>query len=50
MKRLKPVALPGGGDVAGELTATEVRIRVRLEDVSTDDAQELLRQIAVHLS
>ncbi len=50
VKRLKPVALLGGGDVAGELTATEVRIRVRLEDVSTDDAQELLRQIAVHLS
>ncbi|WP_171124904.1 MULTISPECIES: ParB N-terminal domain-containing protein [unclassified Ruegeria] len=47
---LKPVQLPGGGKVSAELSSTEVRIKISLQDVSVDEAEELVKQIAEHLS
>lgn len=49
VKRLTPVMLAGGGTLQAELSPDEVRIRVRFQGVSEEDAQELIEQIARHL-
>ncbi|WP_282154190.1 ParB/RepB/Spo0J family partition protein [Ruegeria atlantica] len=46
---LTPIKLGGGGTIQAELSPDEVRIRVRVRGVSTEDAQELIEQIARHL-
>ncbi|WP_170560730.1 ParB/RepB/Spo0J family partition protein [Ruegeria atlantica] len=50
VKPLIPVKLAGGGTIQAELSPDEVRIRVRLPGVSEEDAQELIEQVARHLS
>ena len=50
VRPLKPVKLAGGGTVQAELSQEEVRVRIRIPGISEEDAQELVNQIARHLS
>ncbi|WP_170416569.1 ParB/RepB/Spo0J family partition protein [Ruegeria atlantica] len=49
IKQLMPVKLARGGTVQAEISPDEVRIRVRLQGMSEEDAQELIEQIVRHL-
>ncbi|SLN39296.1 ParB/RepB/Spo0J family partition protein [Ruegeria meonggei] len=46
VQRLTPVPLPGGGDVLGEVSASELRLRIRRKDLSKDEAKIIVEQIA----
>lgn len=46
VQRLTPVPLPGGGDVLGEVSASELRLRIRRKDLSKDEAEIIVEQIA----
>nr|WP_170754358.1 ParB N-terminal domain-containing protein [Ruegeria lacuscaerulensis] len=50
VQKLTSVALSGGGNVVGELSANEVRIRIQIENVSVEEAQALLEKIASSLA
>ncbi|WP_037317823.1 ParB/RepB/Spo0J family partition protein [Ruegeria halocynthiae] len=45
VQRLKSAQLSGGGEIQAELTAEELRLRIRGRDMSTEDAQYLVDQI-----
>ncbi|WP_170402001.1 ParB/RepB/Spo0J family partition protein [Ruegeria arenilitoris] len=49
VQRLSPVALSGGGDVIAEVSAGELRIRIRGKEVSAEDAQNIVEQLAGYL-
>ncbi|WP_377194212.1 ParB/RepB/Spo0J family partition protein [Ruegeria meonggei] len=46
VQRLTLVPLPGGGDVLGEVSARELRLRIRRKDLSKDEAKIIVEQIA----
>ncbi|WP_170423943.1 ParB/RepB/Spo0J family partition protein [Ruegeria arenilitoris] len=50
VKPLTPIGLEGGGVLLGELSPDEVRIKIQLSGVSEEEAQELLVQLARHLT
>lgn len=45
VQRLAPQALSGGGDVAAEIAANEMRIRIRGREVTVENAEQLVEQI-----
>jgi ParB family chromosome partitioning protein len=50
VQRIPSRPLPGGGDIRAEVAAGELRIRLRRQDLSAEDAQDLLDAIITHLS
>jgi len=49
VQRIPSRPLPGGGDILAEVAAGELRIRLRGRDMTVEDAESLLSEIARHL-
>ncbi len=49
VERLAPVSLPGGGEIQAEVSAGELRLRIRGRNLSADDAARIVEQIAEHM-
>lgn len=49
VQRIPSRPLPGGGDILAEVAAGELRIRLRGRDLTVEDAESLLSEIARHL-
>ncbi|WP_420583607.1 ParB/RepB/Spo0J family partition protein [Ruegeria sp.] len=50
VQRLEPVVAAGGGSILAEVAAGELRIRIRGREFSAQNAQEIVEQLAKHLS
>ncbi|WP_170336497.1 ParB/RepB/Spo0J family partition protein [Ruegeria arenilitoris] len=50
VQHLPPVTLSSGGDIVAEVSAGELRIRVRGKVVSATDAQDVMEQLAEYLN
>jgi len=49
VQRLGPVPLSGGGEIFAEVSSGELRIRIRGKEISVEETQELVDQIAQQL-
>jgi ParB family chromosome partitioning protein len=49
VQRLSPVALPGGGNILAEVSAGELRIRVKGKDISAEDGRAIVEQLGSYL-
>ncbi|WP_170349969.1 ParB/RepB/Spo0J family partition protein [Ruegeria atlantica] len=49
VQRLAPVALTGGSDILAEVSAGELRLRIRGMDIPAEDAQNIVERLADYL-